>query len=109
MNRTLLAAALAALSAAPSPAHAQLASGVNRALMDTTVAPCTNFYLYANGGWQARTEIPAGYAAIGAGREMFDRNQETLRAVLERAAVTASQAKDADVRQLGQLYAVFVD
>jgi putative endopeptidase len=108
MNRTLLLSALAAALVA-APVHAQHRSGVNRALMDTTVAPCSNFYLYANGRWQTETVIPEGYASIGAGREMFDRNQVTLARVLQDAAEGAATAKDPDVRKLGHLYAVLAD
>ena len=57
----LLSAAAGTLSAqdrAPVPA-------VNRAYLDTTCAPCNDFFGYVNGGWYKRTEIPARYTMTG--------------------------------------------
>ena len=102
--------ALVALALAAAPARAATPrSGVNLAHMDTTVSPCDDFYRYANGRWMDSTEIPAAYAAIGSGREMFDRNQEVLRAVLERAAAGAASESDATRRKLGLFYALLMD
>ncbi len=39
--------------------------GIAVANMDASVKPGDNFYLYANGDWIKRTEIPADRAAIG--------------------------------------------
>src|SRR5665213_4110760 len=38
--------------------------GVVVADMDPSVKPGDNFYLYANGKWQARTEIPADRTGV---------------------------------------------
>ncbi|HYM82196.1 MAG TPA: M13 family metallopeptidase [Candidatus Limnocylindria bacterium] len=84
-------------------------SGINLAYMDTTCSPCRDFYRHANGRWLDTIEIPASYTGIGSGREMFDRNQETLYRVLERAAQKAPTEKDATLRKLGSLYAVLMD
>ena len=43
----LCAAILTAATSAPAPAAAQ--RGVNRAYLDTTCAPCRDFFTYANG------------------------------------------------------------
>ena len=88
---------------------ATLSSGVNMAYLDTTCAPCKDFYQYANGGWLKTAEIPGSYSSIGVGREMADRNQEALHATLEDAAKDWRSAKDADVRKLGALYATLMD
>ena len=42
---------------------------------DTTCSPCKDFFQYANGGWVARTEIPAAYASWGTFTELDDRNK----------------------------------
>jgi putative endopeptidase len=88
---------------------ATLPSGINRAYMDTTCAPCKDFFQYANGAWIATAEIPGSYSSIGVGREMTDRNQEALRATLEDAAKDWKTQKDPDVRKLGALYAGLMD
>jgi predicted metalloendopeptidase len=43
------------------------AHGIVVANMDPSVKPGNDFYLYANGGWIARTKIPADRARIGQG------------------------------------------
>src|SRR5438067_1687849 len=82
---TITAFALGLLLSMPSrPAQAG-GPGINRAFMDTSVEPCANFFRYANGAWYDTASIPAAYTGVGAGREMFDRNQEALHQVLEDA------------------------
>ena len=99
---TLLALCLPALAAAQ-------AHGPQRAFMDTTCAPCRDFFQYANGTWLATVQIPPSYPAYGMGREIFDRNQVTLTRVLERAAADAATQKDATLQKVGWLYALLMD
>ena len=98
----LLALGLPALAAAQVP-------GPQRAYMDTTCAPCKDFFQYANGTWLATVQIPPSYPAIGMGREIFDRNQVTLTRVLGRLAADAGQQKDATLQKVGWLYAALMD
>jgi putative endopeptidase len=112
MERRSLIAAAVLLACAASPALAADDLPVptpNRAFMDTTCSPCRDFYQYANGAWMATAEIPPSYTAIGAGREMADRNQEALKRVLDRAAAQRANAKDPTVRKVGVLYAALMD
>jgi putative endopeptidase len=82
----------------PAPATAQ--HGVNPAYIDTTCSPCSDFFAYANGAWLKTAAIPAAYAGTGAARELFDRNTEKLRRVLEGAAASADTARDPTLRKL---------
>ncbi len=99
---TLLVLGLPALAAAQDP-------GPRRAYMDTTCAPCKDFFQYANGTWLATVQIPPAYPAMGMGREIFDRNQETLTRVLGRLASEAGEQKDATLQKVGWLYAALMD
>ncbi len=98
----LLALCLPALAAAQT-------HGPQRAYMDTTCAPCRDFFQYANGTWLATVQIPPSYPAIGMGREIFDRNQATLTRLLGRLASEADQQKDATLQKVGWLYAALMD
>lgn len=105
----LLLGLLALLALVPASAFAQPGSGVNRAYMDTECSPCKDFYRYANGKWLDTATMPASYSAIGAGREIADRNQEVLYRVLERSAANAEGERDETLQKLGRLYAVLMD
>ena len=110
IRRSTLAAALAVFGAAvtlPATGAAQL--GISRAYIDTTCLPCRDFFGYANGAWLNSATIPASYPSTGSARELFDRNQATLRTVLESAAAAADTARDPTLRKLGAFYASCMD
>ncbi|PYP69853.1 MAG: hypothetical protein DMD41_16240, partial [Gemmatimonadetes bacterium] len=69
--------------------HAQTRHGLDPANMDTTCAPCQDFNRYANGGWLARTQLDAQHASYGSFTELSERNQETLRRIVEKLAAAA--------------------
>src|SRR5258708_6615276 len=107
-------AASAAAPAAPpaTQAGAPAASGaplLDASTRDTTCAPCRDFYQHANGGWLRRTEVPAAYAAYGSFQQVDDRNQEILRAILERAAAELHPDPDANSGKLGIYYGSCMD
>jgi predicted metalloendopeptidase len=106
--RHLAAAVLLVASAAPALAQAPSPSP-NRAHIDPSCAPCKDFFQYANGAWLATAEIPPAYPNIGAGREMNDRNQATLKRVLDGAAAGWQSQSDPDIRKIGLLYATLMD
>ena len=95
-----------AVTGARAQAGAAQTHGLDRANLDTTCAPCADFYQFANGGWLARTEIPAAYTTFGTFREVADRSDAVLHSVLEDAA---KGAKDHSTREAGLFYASCMD
>ncbi len=67
---------------APKP----LASGIDTSTFDKTVRPQDDFFRYVNGGWLAKTPIPADKASYGSFDVLFDKSQVDLRAIIEQAA-----------------------
>ncbi len=55
--------------------------------MDTSCAPCEDFYSYANGGWLQSAKIPGDYSSYGAFDQLFDQNQALLREILDTSVV----------------------
>ncbi len=77
--------------------------------VDTTCAPCTNFYQFANGGWLKANPIPAAYAQWGSFNELAESNNDKLRRVLDDAAAHRLTAVDPAVRKVGDYYAACMD
>ena len=84
-------------------------AAVDRSRMDTSCAACADFFRYANGGWAARTEIPAQYTSYGISREVMDRNEALLRKILDDAAREGSRAADPTTRLIGTFYGSCMD
>jgi putative endopeptidase len=106
----------AATTAAPPPAPAAappvaapaLASGVNLANFDRSVRPQDNFYLYVNGGWLDRTQIPPDRSNYGTFIMLADAVEKNLKGIVEQAAA-APGASGSDSQMIGDLYASYMD
>ena len=104
----LLAAALACGAVTALPAQG-VHHGLDPANLDTTCAPCQDFYRYANGGWLARTSLPPEYASYGSFTELVERNNETLHRIADRLAAAAPSTPKTTDGKLGAFYASCMD
>ena len=107
LTRGALAAAL--LAGAASPLAAQGALGVDTAGFDRSVRPQDDFYAFVNGGWLARTPIPADRSTTGSFVGLAEESERNLRAILEQSAGAPNRAPGSDAQKLGDLYASFMD
>ena len=101
--------AVAVTSAAQSAPVVKVGPPLNVADLDRSVAACTDFYHFANGGWLKSNPIPPQYSTWGSFSELTERNNVLLREVLESAASRAATTKDADTRKVGTFYASCMD
>src|SRR4029078_11753469 len=65
-----------------SVASAQQSKPLNRANLDTTCAPCTDFYEFAKGGWLKRNTIPPDKSSLGSFGILGDQNQEVVQKIV---------------------------
>ncbi len=109
---TLVLALLLALSAAGCTGSYEEYKtndrGLDRRNMDETVAPCDDFYRYANGNWFDRNPIPDEYSMWTISNEMRDRNNVLLRKILEDAA-KAGAPKGTNKQKVGDFWTAAMD
>jgi putative endopeptidase len=82
--------------------------GVDLTAMDKSVAPGDDFYAYVNGGWMARTEIPADRASWGGFAILRNLSDERTRIIIEDAAKTPAVPGSLN-EKIGVTYAGFMD
>lgn len=111
--------AILATALAPVALHAQMASapataaepethGIQVKNMDPKVKPGNDFYMYANGGWIARTELPADRAGMGVFSILADLSNKNTAAIIESAAKSDAPA-GTDGRKIADLYNAYMD
>src|SRR5882757_3039275 len=76
--------------------------------IDKTADPCTDFYQYACGNWLKTTEIPADQSSWVSFIELDERNQFTMRDILDKAAV-ATPGRDTLTQKIGDFYSSCMD
>jgi predicted metalloendopeptidase len=84
-------------------------SGIDLASFDRAVRPQDDAFHHVNGGWLAKTEIPADKSSYGSFDILVDKSQSDLRAIVEEAARTADKAPGSDAQKIGDFYESFMD
>ncbi len=98
---------VASAPAAPVAPPIPVAPGhsIDLAAMDRSVSPGTDFFLYANGGWYAKAEIPPDRAFAGVWQRTIDQVEQWNRELLTEAAKGA----DPSLEKIGDYYAAYLD
>ena len=107
--RCLAAAALVALAPAALATDAPARKGVETGDLDRSVAPCADFYEFANGAWRAQNPIPPSMTRwsrrFAAGEAITDQ----LNGILDQVAARTDWPKRSVEQLIGDHYAACMD
>lgn len=109
--RRLLAASLVALlscGALADTGQPGLQSGIDLTAVDRQVRPQDDFYMYVNGTWMKKTEMPADKSRLSMFSELADQADLQLQAIIQEAA-KAEASSGSNQQKLGDLYNSFMD
>ncbi|WP_342248877.1 M13 family metallopeptidase [Sphingomonas sp. OTU376] len=95
-----------AQTAKPAPRYGSF--GVDLSAQKPSVKPGDDFWSFANGGWNDRTEIAADRASAGFGTQLSIEAEANVRAILDDMAKNPS-AYGASGKQVGDFYASWMD
>lgn len=82
--------------------------GIEVANIDRIVKPGDDFYLYANGEWIKRTEIPPDRSGIGVFSKLDEVSNKRTAALIEEAA-KANAAPGSSTKKIADLYNSYMD
>jgi putative endopeptidase len=107
---TTLVAALFLATPALLPAQTPklpVVHGISVHNMDPSVKPGDDFYTYCNGGWIARTAIPADKPAVGVFTTLLDESRNNV-ATLVKEAAQSRAPEGSNERKVADLYASYM-
>ncbi|MFQ5534333.1 MAG: M13 family metallopeptidase, partial [Sphingomonadales bacterium] len=83
--------------------------GIDLANFDTSVKACDDFYQYSNGTWLENNPIPAAYQRWTMFNEVNDRNEATVKDILETAAANDAAEPGSNAQKIGDFFASAMD
>jgi putative endopeptidase len=107
-----LAMTIAVVASSVVSAQEPASRPLNRANLDTTCAPCTDFYEFANGGWLKSHTIPPDKSNLGSFGMLGDKNQEIVQKIVidDALLVRDGEAKPgSNDFKIGTFYAACMD
>ncbi len=87
----------------------QAGHGFDLTNLDRSVAPCDDFFQFADGGWVKSNPIPPAYPSWGTFNKLRDANEDALRKILEEAAGDKNAALGSNWQKIGDFYASCMD
>lgn len=82
-------------------------SGLHLDNLDTTVAPGTDFYRYACGGWMENNSLGDQYARFGSFDQLAETNTERINGLIE--DIASRKGVKGDEAKVGMLYNIAMD
>jgi putative endopeptidase len=101
--------ACAALAAEPAAKPAFGAWGIDTSGMDPSVKPGNDFFVYANGTWLKRTEIPADRTSTGSFQNLQILSENRMKELVADLEARDPATLNPEEKQLRDLYDAFTD
>ncbi|HEX8791262.1 MAG TPA: M13 family metallopeptidase [Polyangiaceae bacterium] len=98
----------APVASAAAPAPEVAGQSIDRSSIDTAVKPGADFYLFANGSWYAKAEIPADRPATGIWLKLTQEIEKRLGQLIDDVAHADAPAGSSK-RKIADFYAAFMD
>ena len=89
--------------------HRSLTSGIDKSDMDTTIAPGTDFYQYATGGWQKSHPLTAEYSRYGSFDLLAENTSKQLRSIIDSVAGLGNITPGSIEHKIATLYKSAMD
>src|SRR5689334_24707430 len=81
---------------------------IDLSAMDRSVKPGDDFYLFANGAWLAKAQIPPDRNSTGVGLRVTEEVERRTRSILEEA-LRAGAPAGSQTQKIGDFYASYLD
>ena len=103
------AVALLAVAPAVFAADAPALRGIETGDLDRSVAPCTDFYEFANGAWRAANPIPPSMVRWSRRWAAGEAAKDQLNAILDEVSARTTWPKGSVEQLIGDHYAACMD
>ena len=104
----MLAAVVGGMTGCGGKKKSAAVPAIDVANMDLTVAPGTDFYRYANGGWMERHPLPADKSRFGSFDQLRDVTLDQIKTILDDLG-TKEHLHGTDGQKVGTFYALGMD
>ncbi|MDH5476604.1 MAG: M13 family metallopeptidase [Cyclobacteriaceae bacterium] len=102
---------LAVVSSCTSPESntGEIIQAIDLSNMDSTISPADDFFMFVNGKWVEKTEIPSDQGRWGSFNELREVNNKTVLKVLEEAAKSGKYEEGTDQYKASSFYSIGMD
>ncbi len=109
LKLSLLLTTLLMISSCSTPLEKEKIKGFDTAGLDTTYAPCNDFFMYASGNWQRNNPIPSTESRWGSFNILIEENNLKIKQLLEKLLDNPAHKKGSYEQLLADFYAASMD